>query len=217
MIAEHYWCLFGITEIPESHFCQPLNREFGDLIWWKFFVMHNCWRGRWPDNDWHPASHATRSPNRWVPVSLYTRMTFDRISSKWFTTLLFSWYSSTKFQAHVTLRQIPCGTRVMATVVWAFPVWALAPPFLSCNSLNYIRLRCQPMSSGRQLAVHSTLGAVSVGFFASSVVFGVLTWQVFTYFRRYPSDKPAYKVLVSDVEFCGSRADTIWRLPPFGM
>lgn len=53
------------------------------------------------------------------------------------------------------------------------------------------------MSSGLKLTVDSTLGAASVGFFISSVVFGVLTSQAFTYFRRYPLDKPAYKVLVA--------------------
>lgn len=53
------------------------------------------------------------------------------------------------------------------------------------------------MSSGPKLAFDSTLGAASVGFFASAILFGVLTTQVFTYFRRYPSDKPGYKALVS--------------------
>ena len=53
--------------------------------------------------------------------------------------------------------------------------------------------------SSNQVTVDSTLGAASVGFFVSAVVFGVLTIQAFTYFRRYPSDKPAYKVLVSQI------------------
>jgi hypothetical protein len=38
----------------------------------------------------------------------------------------------------------------------------------------------------------------------SSVIFGLVTSQVYTYFRRYPSDKPGYKILVSDVKFCQS-------------
>lgn len=42
----------------------------------------------------------------------------------------------------------------------------------------------------------STLGAASIGFSVSCVVFGVLTTQVYTYFRRYPSDRVAYKLLV---------------------
>lgn len=42
----------------------------------------------------------------------------------------------------------------------------------------------------------STLGAASIGFSVSCVVFGVLSTQVFTYFQRYPSDRPAYKILV---------------------
>jgi hypothetical protein len=31
--------LFEITEIPESHFCQPLNREFGG----SFIYLFNVW------------------------------------------------------------------------------------------------------------------------------------------------------------------------------
>lgn len=75
-----------------------------------------------------------------------------------------------------------------------------------------------PMSSGLKLTVDSTLGAASVGFFISSVVFGVLTSQAFTYFRRYPLDKPAYKVLVSRIELCSTLELilTVWRLPLFG-
>jgi len=53
------------------------------------------------------------------------------------------------------------------------------------------------MSSGLILTVDSTLGAASIGFFVSSVIFGLVTSQVYTYFRRYPSDKPGYKILVA--------------------
>lgn len=45
--------------------------------------------------------------------------------------------------------------------------------------------------------VDDTLGAASIGFAFSCVAFGILTAQVYTYFRRYPSDRPVYHVLVS--------------------
>ncbi|KAF9465362.1 hypothetical protein BDZ94DRAFT_394202 [Collybia nuda] len=52
------------------------------------------------------------------------------------------------------------------------------------------------------LSFDSTLGAASIGFSVSCVVFGVLSTQAFTYFQKYPSDRPAYKVLVA----------TLWSL-----
>ncbi|KAF9046170.1 hypothetical protein BJ165DRAFT_1527303 [Panaeolus papilionaceus] len=47
------------------------------------------------------------------------------------------------------------------------------------------------------LSIPDTLGAASIGFSASCVVFGVLTMQAFTYYQRYPEDKWPYKVLVA--------------------
>ncbi|KAF4617319.1 hypothetical protein D9613_005804 [Agrocybe pediades] len=44
--------------------------------------------------------------------------------------------------------------------------------------------------------IGSTLGAASIGFYVSCVVFGVFTTQIFVYFRRFPSDRLAYKVLL---------------------
>jgi len=46
------------------------------------------------------------------------------------------------------------------------------------------------------IPVDETLGAAFIGFGVSCVVFGVNTNQVFTYFRRYPGDKAAYKFIV---------------------
>lgn len=45
-------------------------------------------------------------------------------------------------------------------------------------------------------SLDSTLGAAAIGLSVSCVVFGILTTQVFLYFRRYPADRPFYKVLV---------------------
>ncbi|KAH9851829.1 hypothetical protein C2E23DRAFT_732426 [Lenzites betulinus] len=42
----------------------------------------------------------------------------------------------------------------------------------------------------------STFGAAFAGFAASTVCLGVLSTQAYTYFRRYPLDKPFYKGLV---------------------
>ncbi|KAJ6458348.1 hypothetical protein C8R47DRAFT_150729 [Mycena vitilis] len=42
----------------------------------------------------------------------------------------------------------------------------------------------------------NTLGAAVVGFAASCVVFGIVLTQAWTYFSRYNSDTPVYKVLV---------------------
>jgi hypothetical protein len=44
---------------------------------------------------------------------------------------------------------------------------------------------------------HETLGAASIGFSLSCGVFGILTTQMFIYFKRYPKDKAGYKALVS--------------------
>ena len=45
--------------------------------------------------------------------------------------------------------------------------------------------------------IDSTLGAVFVGFALSCGVYGVLTSQIFSYFRNYPGDKLHFKLLVS--------------------
>ncbi|PPQ64158.1 hypothetical protein CVT24_008793 [Panaeolus cyanescens] len=47
------------------------------------------------------------------------------------------------------------------------------------------------------LSIPDTLGAASIGFSVSCVVFGVLTMQAFTYYQRYPEDKWPYKILVA--------------------
>jgi len=46
------------------------------------------------------------------------------------------------------------------------------------------------------LPVHSTLGAVFIGFAAACVIFGILTAQMFSYYRNYPGDKLLFKLLV---------------------
>ncbi|KAK0202187.1 hypothetical protein DFS33DRAFT_1059450 [Desarmillaria ectypa] len=43
--------------------------------------------------------------------------------------------------------------------------------------------------------VDSTLGAALIGFGVSCALIGALGVQAFSYFRRYPSDRPAYKIL----------------------
>ncbi|KAF5377942.1 hypothetical protein D9615_006750 [Tricholomella constricta] len=48
-------------------------------------------------------------------------------------------------------------------------------------------------------SLHSTLGAASVGLSVSCIVFGILTTQVFLYFRRYPADRPFYKIIVGAI------------------
>lgn len=45
--------------------------------------------------------------------------------------------------------------------------------------------------------IDNTLGAVLVGFACACCVYGILVTQVFTYFSRYPGDRPVYKFLVS--------------------
>ncbi|KAG2138649.1 uncharacterized protein EDB93DRAFT_721103 [Suillus bovinus] len=43
----------------------------------------------------------------------------------------------------------------------------------------------------------NTLGALLVGFAVSATAFGMLTIQLFTYYRRFPQDKVAYKTLAA--------------------
>ncbi|KZT25416.1 hypothetical protein NEOLEDRAFT_1133797 [Neolentinus lepideus HHB14362 ss-1] len=47
------------------------------------------------------------------------------------------------------------------------------------------------------LNLNTTLGADFCGFAVSTIVLGILTSQVFTYFKRYPADKPGYKLLIA--------------------
>jgi hypothetical protein len=47
------------------------------------------------------------------------------------------------------------------------------------------------------LQVDNTLGAAFVGFSISCVVYGLMTAQVYTYFRRYPNDRYCYKFLAA--------------------
>ncbi|KAI0642393.1 hypothetical protein C8Q79DRAFT_1013672 [Trametes meyenii] len=54
-----------------------------------------------------------------------------------------------------------------------------------------------PISS--LIDLNSTFGALFVGFGASSVAFGVLSMQAYSYFRRYPSDVWWYKCLVGAI------------------
>ncbi|KAJ7445040.1 hypothetical protein FB451DRAFT_1293182 [Mycena latifolia] len=54
----------------------------------------------------------------------------------------------------------------------------------------------QLAQAAKQFTLDNTLGAIVIGFAASCVVFGVLLTQVWTYFGRYNSDSPAYKILV---------------------
>ncbi|KAJ7088796.1 hypothetical protein B0H15DRAFT_949427 [Mycena belliarum] len=51
-------------------------------------------------------------------------------------------------------------------------------------------------AAARLFTRDNTLGALLVGFAASSVVYGVLLTQAWTYFGRYNSDSTAYKLLV---------------------
>ncbi|KAI0667616.1 hypothetical protein C8Q78DRAFT_981628 [Trametes maxima] len=43
----------------------------------------------------------------------------------------------------------------------------------------------------------NTFGAAFAGFAASSICLGVLSTQAYSYFKRYPLDKPFYKILVA--------------------
>jgi len=45
--------------------------------------------------------------------------------------------------------------------------------------------------------IENTLGAAFVGFAFSCVVYGIMTVQVYTYFRRYPNDRRIYKFLAA--------------------
>ncbi|SJL07955.1 uncharacterized protein ARMOST_11313 [Armillaria ostoyae] len=49
------------------------------------------------------------------------------------------------------------------------------------------------------IRVDSTLGAALIGFGVSCAIIGALCVQAFSYFRRYPSDLPAYKLLVAAI------------------
>ncbi|KAF9561799.1 hypothetical protein CPC08DRAFT_761879 [Agrocybe pediades] len=46
------------------------------------------------------------------------------------------------------------------------------------------------------LTIHSTLGAVFIGFALACGVYGILLSQVFSYFRNYPGDRSYFKYLV---------------------
>ncbi|KAF9220870.1 hypothetical protein BS17DRAFT_786094 [Gyrodon lividus] len=46
-------------------------------------------------------------------------------------------------------------------------------------------------------AFDNTLGALFIGFGVSAVTYGIFIIQVYTYYRRYPLDKTAYKALVA--------------------
>ncbi|KAF9648175.1 hypothetical protein BDM02DRAFT_3096964 [Thelephora ganbajun] len=44
--------------------------------------------------------------------------------------------------------------------------------------------------------IHNTFGAAFIGITASSFIFGILSMQCYTYYHRYPLDRPFYKILV---------------------
>ncbi|PFH51226.1 hypothetical protein AMATHDRAFT_191716 [Amanita thiersii Skay4041] len=46
------------------------------------------------------------------------------------------------------------------------------------------------------MTIHSTLGALFVGYAVACCIYGILLTQIFGYFRRYPLDKPMYKIVV---------------------
>ncbi|KAK0220479.1 hypothetical protein IW262DRAFT_1461732 [Armillaria fumosa] len=52
-------------------------------------------------------------------------------------------------------------------------------------------------SLSHQLSIDSTLGAILVGFAVSCVAFGAILVQTFHYFTRFPSDRLAYKIIVT--------------------
>jgi len=52
------------------------------------------------------------------------------------------------------------------------------------------------MSLSLGVDFNSTLGPLFVGFSLSCVIFGILSMQAYTYFRRFPNDVHAYKTLV---------------------
>ncbi|TRM65020.1 hypothetical protein BD626DRAFT_567876 [Schizophyllum amplum] len=53
-----------------------------------------------------------------------------------------------------------------------------------------------PLSVASLMNVDETIGAMSIGFSVSCLLFGVLSTQVFIYFRRYPYDMYGYKAFV---------------------
>ncbi|OJA15833.1 hypothetical protein AZE42_04028 [Rhizopogon vesiculosus] len=55
------------------------------------------------------------------------------------------------------------------------------------------------MVEEREVVLHfdNTLGALLTGFAVSATAFGMLTIQVYTYYRRFPQDKVAYRVLAA--------------------
>ncbi|KAK0487851.1 hypothetical protein IW261DRAFT_1558893 [Armillaria novae-zelandiae] len=48
----------------------------------------------------------------------------------------------------------------------------------------------------KDLNINNTLGAVLIGFAIACCVYGILVTQIFSYFSRYPFDRPVYKGLV---------------------
>ncbi|KAF8074064.1 hypothetical protein FPV67DRAFT_1666784 [Lyophyllum atratum] len=52
------------------------------------------------------------------------------------------------------------------------------------------------MSALQLPSIDSTLGAVFIGFAFACCVYGVLVTQVFSYFSRYPQDRPHFKITV---------------------
>lgn len=48
----------------------------------------------------------------------------------------------------------------------------------------------------KDLNINNTLGAVLIGFAVACCVYGILVTQIFSYFLRYPFDRPVYKGLV---------------------
>ncbi|EKM51787.1 uncharacterized protein PHACADRAFT_262128 [Phanerochaete carnosa HHB-10118-sp] len=53
------------------------------------------------------------------------------------------------------------------------------------------------LDSALAVSKDSTYGAAFVGMAASSALFGIVCSQMFTYLRRYPLDRPFYKILVA--------------------
>lgn len=72
----------------------------------------------------------------------------------------------------------------------AFPPSRSARPVVLGPAASSLAMAMQSMS------FHGTLGAASIGFYFSCVVFGVLTTQVVVYFQRFPNDRLVYKALV---------------------
>jgi len=51
-------------------------------------------------------------------------------------------------------------------------------------------------SNSVHLRFDNTLGAVLIGFAVACILYGVLNTQIFTYFTRFDSDRPTYKLIV---------------------